>query len=439
MKIYQFPRGGLEYLDPTAPSFDQGSQIAFLPALSVIPLIQGTGSGAEPVVSLGDRVEEGMLIARGRGPGSASVHATVPGRIVRFVSWRMADGRSTDAFVVKLEGSFGKLGRREERNPWEGLSRFDLLRIISERGLVEMEAPGRPLSEILGNRKNGDGRRTLVLSCVFDDPWLAADYALCRERGPNILAGLRIAAKAAGAERLILAVSFRDLALAHTLLAADSFKEPPIEIVPVGNRYPQRNRRELENALRSYAKGAGLELAEVLILNPATFSAVYDAVALNKPVLERYVAVGGGAVKKPGILRVRIGTRIGDVFAECGGFAAEPRRIAVGSPLRGMGVSDLDEPITKTTSAVFALTDAQVGGDFVSECINCGECRAVCPVGLDPELLYKLARMERYGDAVKNGAAACHGCGCCEIVCSSRLPLSTAIRNAAMNGDKSSD
>jgi electron transport complex protein RnfC len=124
-------------------------------------------------------------------------------------------------------------------------------------------------------------------------------------------------------------------------------------------------------------------------------------------------------------MRVRIGKRIGDLFEECGGFVDIPHSIATGSPLSGKLVMNLDEPVTKTTHAVFAMMKAQSGDDKKQDCISCGGCRSVCPVGHDPEELYKRIMILHSGRAP--GADECHGCGCCEVVCPSRLPLSDVI------------
>jgi electron transport complex protein RnfC len=365
-----------------------------------------------------------MLIGRGYGPGSANIHATVPGRVVREVSWKTAEGYVNDALVIRMEGAFEKLGKPEETFPWERLSSADLRRIISDCGVVEMEMPGRPVSDMIP--VSAKDPLTLVVRCVFDDPWLAADYALCRERLKAVVEGSAITARAAKANRVVFALSYREKDLGAGFLAEADQWNLSASLVLVGSRYPQRNRRELELVLRLYEKKENEILGSLLILGPAALAAVYDAVKLKKPVLDRYIAVGGSAVRNPRVMKVRIGTRLSEVFAECGGFVGKPKRIASGSPLRGRPVANLDEPVIKTSSAVFALLEARAGGELSRGCISCGECRAVCPVGLDPEELYKRSLVSgKRGGA--GGEGECHGCGCCEAVCPSRLPLSTAI------------
>jgi electron transport complex protein RnfC len=346
----------------------------------------------------------------------------------------MSDGRTNDALIIRMEGSFEKLGKRDEIYPWEGLLPYDLQRLIAEYGVVEMESPGRPVSDIIASLRNSSELVTLVVRCVFDDPWLAADYVLCKERMKAVIEGSRILARAVRAGRIIFAVSRGEKSLGDELLSHAGSWEPPSSMVLVGSRYPQRNQRELELVMRNYGKRENIDLGSFLVLGPATLAAVHDAVKMKMPILDRYVAVGGSAVKKPQVVKVRLGARIGEVFEQCGGFYSHPRRIAVGSPLLGRMVTDLDEPIMKTTYAVFALLEGQIPADPYSSCISCGECRNVCPVGLDPEELFKRTRVNGFSreEIMAGRAAECHGCGCCEAVCPSRLPLSSAITASAI-------
>jgi electron transport complex protein RnfC len=424
MNVYSFPRGGILYEDPAAPSRDS-SVVAFLPAMSVIPLVQEGGGRASAVVSIGDTVKEGMLI----GWGSPNIHATVPGKVVRRVSWKNSGGREIDALVIRMGGHFEKLGKREETFPWESLLPQELRRVISDFGIVEMEGPGRPAAQVLASTENSRNSLSLVVRCVFDDPWLAADYALCRERAGAVVEGSLIAARIARAERIVFAFSRRERELGESFLREAGGGSLPVSLALTGARYPQRNRRELELALRAYEKREQVPLGSLLILGPATLAAIHDAVRLRKPVLDRYVAVGGSAVKNPQVMRVRVGTRIGEVFAECGGFVGKPRRIAFGSPLLGTVITDLDEPVLKTSFAVFASLDSRTGASGSWNCIGCGECRQVCPVGLDPEELYKriVSNPPETSRIPAGEGGNCHGCGCCELVCPSRIPLAGAI------------
>lgn len=435
MKIYRFPRGGLELKDPTVPVAGS-SHIAFLPTLALIPLTQHPGSEALALVNAGDMVHEGMLIGRGRGAGSTNIHASIPGRVLRIVTWKLADGRTSQGILIRLEGSFDKLGKKKDNYNWQGLSSFDLLRILSEKGIVEMEEPGLPFVDIVHDATGQGKIVSLVVRLIFDDPWLVADYVLSQERLDEILIGASIAAKASSASTILFAISDQELELAERIKKRSAELGIKLDVLITGSRYPQRNRQELETVLRSYQRAESIDLGSFCICGPATLAAIHDAVVLNKPVMERYVAVGGGSIKYPQVLRVRIGTRIGDVISQCGGFLVQPNKIATGSPLKGIVVQDLDEPVTKTTIAIVALTEEQIGGEIVNDCTNCGECRTVCPVGLDPEYLYKLALLERDSEALVHKANSCHGCGCCEVVCPSRLPLSSTIRVSLKRGAK---
>jgi electron transport complex protein RnfC len=437
MKIYSFPQGGLWFEDPTAPVLPATGKvpdsngrvvIAFLPVISVIPMIQHGGVQAVPVVSVGDTVREAMLIGRAQGAGSVNIHATVPGKVIREVSWDFAEGIRNTALVIRMGGTFDILGKREIPHAWEALLPYDLQRLIVEYGIVEMEGSGRSMADLFFSLRDIPTPLTLVVRCVFDDPWLAADKALCAECPGAVAEGSMIMARAIRANRVVYAVSQKDEALGSRLLAQGG--NLPASMMLVKAKYPQKNRRELELVLGEYEKAEGLDSGSPLILGPATLAAIHDAVKLRKPILDRYVAVGGSEVRKPQVILARIGTRLSELFEQCGGLMSEPRRMVMGSPLAGRRITELDEPVTKTSYAVVAMRDKQIGGTAIRSCINCGACRAVCPVGLDPEVLFKRIREGLLDEENTGRAVQCHGCGCCNLVCPSRIPLRNIILTA---------
>ena len=430
MKTYSFPRGGIFLEDATVPAGDDFS-VAFLPVLSIIPLARRPDRSARALVSVGDTVREGMLVGAGEA-GSANIHAAVPGRVVDRIDWNDGEGRSCSGLLVRTEGAFDRLGTDKENSLPEvpGPDYEKLSRILDECGIVRMEGSGRLLSAILAEFPDSpEGPEgTLVVRCVFDDPWLAADRVLCLKRPEAVVGGAAfIAAALPGIRRLVFAVSRNAAALGRALLEQGRGRGIPCGLAITGDRYPQRNRRELELVLDRYGRGERLDLGKLLVLGPATLAAAHDAVRFGRPILERYVAVGGSAVRNPGVFRARIGLRIGDLFKECGGFVPGNRHIVSGSPFFGEKVLHLDEPVTKTSFAFAALRDSQAGNRRVGDCIACGECSGVCPVGLDPEELYKTAMTSAEGPASHPGFLECHGCACCDAVCPSRIPLADLI------------
>jgi electron transport complex protein RnfC len=430
-----------------------------------MPLNQATGCVSEPVVAVGDNVQEGELIGRLEGEGTVNIHSPIPGKIIQNVSWDISRPVHCSGFAIRLEGEFDKLGKKVKEWDWRGFSTADLRKIGIDFGIVEMDGSGLPLAEIIDRANNAKEPVSLVVRCVFDDPWLVANYVLLKERLNDIAEGVLIAAKMIQAEKIVLAVSAPEKKLGEELLQAilnfsgDSGRADPI-LVLVGSRYPQRHSREMEIALRHFEKKEKVTLNSLLFIGLATICAIYDAVKYQKPVLDRYVAVGGSALARPRVLKVRIGSRLEQVFEECGGFNSVPKRIAVGSPLLGRPVISLDEPITPYTYAVFAVANEKQGlnsnpkvldlrgrhsrlpsdeavkkglklkfNKYMAEttCIGCGECRSVCPVGLDPENLFKKFSLKKANERTRTLAKKCYGCGCCVAVCPSSLLISQLI------------
>lgn len=455
MKVYTLNHGGIDFEDHTAPTRGK-SVLSFLPAISIVPLVSRNGSRALPLVNPGDIVKEGQLIARGQGGDSVNIHCPVPGTVVGNYTWSITRRVLCNAMIIRMEGEFCVLGKPSSDYDDKNLSPFKLREIINDAGIVEMDGTGTPVAGSLSFSGRSNTPVSLVARLVFDDPWLVADYVLCKERLTAVAEGAVIAARAAEAQNIVVAVSAPEAELGAELLNAIKTFNIPADIVYVGSRYPQRNSHELECSLRECEKKEHRIFGTPVIITPATLAAIYDAVRCDKPVLDRYVAVGGSAIKTPRVLRARIGTRISQLFKECGGFISRPKRIAAGSPLLGRSVLP-DEAITAADFAVFAVAGERQGlhknprlldlrrngrvGEKINNsyarpqpCIGCGDCRAVCPLGLDPEDIYKQFGAGKQSYNLERIALSCHGCGCCEAVCPARLPLARTISNSERKG-----
>jgi electron transport complex protein RnfC len=348
----------------------------------------------------------------------AAIHAPVPGRVTGIQVGRLPDGGESSSVVLRLGGSFDRLGKRAEKYLWNSMARKDILSSLRDKGVVEAEEPGRPLHELLASFSSAG---CLVLDGVENEPWLRTEAAVLAARPDEVAEGLGILARVLEPSRIICLMDAEagiDTApfaeAARTLL-------PPLEELKVAPRYP-RSRKAFIKALLARGRRGTPELP-AFVVSPSSALAAFEAVSLAKPFLERYLTVGGGAVLHPAVLKARIGTSIGDLIAECGGLKGRPECIVLGGPFTGTAAADLDVPITKTTKAVLALSAPETRAGREHACIRCGRCADACPVGLDPEHLLRLLEKGRIEEAESFGLPRCILCGACAYACPSRIPL----------------
>ena len=105
-------------------------------------------------------------------------------------------------------------------------------------------------------------------------------------------------------------------------------------------------------------------------------------------------------------------------------------KVVLGGPMMGQCAFDLQTPVTKGVSGILLFRDDEQEKPL-GNCVRCGGCVNVCPVGLMPLTLYALSRKgmyERARDA--QHLMDCIECGACAYQCPARLPLVQHIRAA---------
>ena len=398
---------------------------AAAPSIVAVPLLQHAGAPAKPMVKPGTPVLMGQKIAAADGYVSAAVHSPVSG-IVKSIQTRIAaGGRRVDAVIIENnaldEWDTSLLPVRDPDEPAQ------LLAAIREAGVVGMGGATFPTHVKLSppREKPID---TLILNGAECEPYLSADHRVMLEETEAVVDGLRIAAKITGAKRLCIGVEENKPDAIEALRRAVG---GDAEVCVLRVKYPQGGEKQLIQTLTGRRVPSGGLPMDVgcVVLNVSTAAAISRAVREGRPVIDRVVTVAG-AVREPKNLHVRIGVDIDSVIEQCGGADAQVNKIVLGGPMMGQCAYNPNTPVTKGVSGVLLLADHERERPLAN-CVRCGGCVSVCPIGLMPLMLYAFARKGFYERARdEQHLLDCIECGSCAYQCPSRLPLVQQIRAA---------
>ena len=96
--------------------------------------------------------------------------------------------------------------------------------------------------------------------------------------------------------------------------------------------------------------------------------------------------------------------------------------------MMGRAVANPEAPVTKGTSCILLIRRKGSVRKTPQSCIKCAKCVGVCPMGLEPYLMYGFARRLRYEELEATNVTDCIECGCCSYTCPAYLPLLDYIR-----------
>lgn len=385
-----------------------------LPPALRIALRQHPGPPPVPEVQAGDPVRAGQRIARAAETGGPALHAPCDGRVLAI------EGDGVEAvMVIATEPEQGEPLRLD---PLDAGSRPDALRErIAEAGVVGLGGAAFPTAA-----KLADAPRAVILNGVECEPLIACDQRLLQERAAAVIAGGELLRRACSAERLLIAIE-DDMPAARDALLAARHAAPPFELHELPARYPQGAERPLIETL------LGIELPRgglprdvgVAVFNVGTAEAVWRAVVEGRPLTHRLVSVAGHGVREPVVLEAAIGTPVAALLAAAGGVDGDATTL-LGGPLTGRPLADPRQGLAKGDNAVVVLA-AQPAPPEPLPCIRCGACAGVCPVRLQPQLLWQFRLAGRSDRLLEHGLFDCIECAACDLVCPSHLPLTAGF------------
>ena len=394
---------------------------AFLPQYALIPLVFRTQTSSLPLVSVGDFVNEGQMIARAGNSASTHVHAPVPGVVSGIIDAQLPNGHMFRGLRIKTGGSFGILGKPRTPYLWKQSDQMELIHFLDCAGLVNTAGETMSLAENIRAAVK-QGSTTLTVMLYDKNPTCMLDSFLARRFIREVAEGIDIIAHALGAAKITIETGAekKDRALFDTI--GTVIPDRDLAHLTVPQTYPA------ENARTSSAEQSAV------VIDASTALSVYESVRYNQPMLTTYLLLTGKVVEHAKVMKARIGTPIGRLIEECGGFKSKNTHIILNGLLSGTLVDSLDLPVGKGIKSIHA-----VGSDIdiqqqLEACGHCGQCLRSCPAYIDPIDTVRRIQKKRCTEDTLRSIALCSGCACCSAVCPARIPLSAIITSAAAQG-----
>ncbi len=397
------------------------------PAKVTIPMSMHGGAPASICVKVGQTVNLGQLIGEPQGYISASVHASVSGRVCALTQSVIPSGKSVPAVVIendfedRWDESITSLQHKGD------VTQEEIIECARSLGVVGLGGATFPTAVKLDTSKLDPKPDTLIINGSECEPYLTSDHRLMVEEADRIADGVSLAMKASGCKKAIIGIEDNKPDAVSALQQASNGR---YEVVALPAKYPQGFEKMLIYSLtgRKVPNGGLPSAVQCVVLNVGTCEALSRAVRDGHPIVDRVVTVAG-KVKNPGNYRVRIGMNAMDLIEYAGGLDNDVCKLIVGGAMMGNTIPSLNIPITKNFGGFVALGKEGIAPPE-SACIRCGRCLRACPMQLFPSRIDAFVRHQDYDSAISAGAMNCMECGSCTYVCPAKRELTQSIRIA---------
>lgn len=395
----------------------------------VFPLSQHIGAPAKPLVAKGDHVLVGQKIGEPGGFISACVISSVSGTVKALEPRMVANGAMVPSIIVENDGKYETVeGFGRDRDP-KTLSKEEIRNIVKEAGIVGLGGAGFP-THVKLTPKDESAIDTIIVNGAECEPYLTSDYRMMLEEPESIVKGLNVILSLFDNAKGVIGIENNkpEAIKKMTELVKD---EPRITVCPLLTKYPQGGERSLIYAVTGRKINSSMLPADAgcIVDNVDTVISIYNAVCKTTPLIRRIITVTGDAIASPQNYSVRVGTSYKELLEASGGFKTEPEKVISGGPMMGQALFNLEIPVTKTSSALTAMTKDEVAVHAPSACIRCGRCVSVCPSHVVPQMMMDAAErsdIERF--TALNGMECCE-CGCCSYICPAKRPLTQSIKS----------
>lgn len=416
-----------------------GSEIlrAKLPEQLILPLQQHIGIAARPLVSIGDHVLKGQMLAQACGDISAPIHAPTSGQITDIKEYPVPHPSGLNALCIVLDSNGEE--RWCERHPLKYAnteSPEKLRQRVYQAGIVGLGGAAFPTAVKLNPKPspkfsqtlNGEEHAhidTLIINGAECEPYISCDDMLMREYAAELISGCELIQYIVSARECLIAIEDnKPEAIKALRKVIEENSLHTINVIEIPAIYPTGGEKQLIKVITQKevpSDGLPSDIG-VLMQNVATAVAVHNAIHLGEPLISRIVTVTGEGIKQPQNIHVLIGTPMAELVAQSGGYHENASKLIMGGPMMGFCLPTDELPVTRACNCLL-VENIAVQSPETLPCIRCGACAEVCPAQLLPQQLFWHASSKNFDMVQDYHLFDCIECGCCTYVCPSQIPL----------------
>lgn len=421
-------KGGVHPYEGKELSMDKPT-VSLLPGKELVyPMSQHIGAPSKPVVAVGDHVLMGQKIAEASGFVSVPIAASVSGTVTGIKPTLTVSGSIVDAIYIENDEQYTPVEGLGTKRDYTKLSKQEIRDIVKEAGIVGMGGAGFP-TFIKLTPKDENAIDYIIVNGSECEPYLTSDYRMMLEEGEKLVDGVRIILQLFDNAQGVIAIEDnKPKAIEHISELVKN--ESRIRVQVVRTKYPEGSERQLIKAVTGRKINSSMLPADAgcIVNNVDTVISIHMAVAETTPLMRRVVTVSGDAVVNPQNFNVKTGTKYSEVLEAAGGFKVKPEKLISGGTMMGLGLFDVNIPVTKTSSALLAFIKDPMLLVPEGPCIRCGRCVEACPENLIPQMMMEAA--ERFDDASFEAISGmeCMECGSCTFVCPAGRKLTQSLK-----------
>lgn len=336
------------------------------------------------------RFQKNQIIKKGEKI-SETIFSPISGTVEGIKSCLLATGEVKQCLAIANDYQERVLNRIAVRRQMTAITKEDFLASIFKPKL-RANFEQKIISEI-------------IISGIDDEVYIANEIFIQKENTKKILEMIDVLSHLYGDCKATIAIKNMDR---ENIEAYTNFlgTYKNIQLKLVEDLYLIGKEKYLIDSLHASENYLYLHASDVLEL--------YENVKKRKPLLEKYITVTGDGLKNPQVIQTKLGARVKDILACFFEENLKELDIYVNGLMQGKQM-DIENLIV--TEDLLGLVIMQKKDVSEYECVRCGQCLEICPIGSNPLLAYD-----------KGEQVPCIHCGLCSYICPAYIHLDAYLR-----------